>query len=500
MIACVAEGVDVSAFNSVQNAADVEAIRQALGYDAYNFYGVSYGTLLGLHLLRDHPENLRTVILDGVVPTHLNFIPKVTANTDRVFKEIIQTCAQDEACSATYPNLEERFFALVDQLNESPTTVRLEDSETGARVDARLDGDTLVDVLFQAFYLPDSYAYFPKLVSNLEAGDMTFVEQIWPLFAFDRTLSEGMYFSVICAEDADFQASELALDGVHPYFAEGAAGELESYADACAIWRVDQLPSNVNDPVVGDTPALLLSGFYDPITPPYFAQAAADFLPNDSQAVDPTGSHGVAFGDPCMDSIIRQFLDAPDQEPDTACLADIAPQEFAPQDALSLPFVGQINQLSDEAGWTLGLASIFLLVVLSAFVVLPLAWLVRVLSTKERPPEDPSGKRLRWAAGILAILFGLVALGFVAGAVYYIFDSLMSGLAMIFAVSADSALVFGLPYLLAVLALAMLGVAFLAWRNGYWSTLARIYYSVVTVSAIAYVIVLASSGMMSVLI
>ena len=39
-----AESGDLSAFNTLENARDVDAVRAALGYAAFNFYGVSYGT------------------------------------------------------------------------------------------------------------------------------------------------------------------------------------------------------------------------------------------------------------------------------------------------------------------------------------------------------------------------------------------------------------------------------------------------------------------------
>lgn len=498
----VTDGVDVSAYNSIQNAADVEAIRQALGYDEYNFYGVSYGTLLGLHLLRDHPQHLRSAILDGVVPTDLNFTLKVAANTDRVFTEIFNTCAQDAECSAQYPDLEKRFFAVVDDLNTSPISISLQDPETGQRAAARLDGDTLVEVLFQAFYLPNSYAYFPKLVANLEAGDYAFVEGIWPLIAFNRSISEGMYFSVICAEDAEFDPAELALDGVRPYFAENADEELRSYSDACEIWKVTQLPPEVNDPVSGDTPVLLLSGHYDPITPPDFAEVASASLPNDTHVIDPTGSHGVAFGEPdlCMESILDQFLDAPELTPDTTCLSEIEPQEFAPIDALSFPFIGEVNQLSEKIWWQLGAATLFLSIVLSAFIVLPLAWFIRVLSSKEHAAEGASSIRLRRLGGLLALGFGFVALIFVSGAAYFTFESIFSGLASIFAISAAAAPFFALPYLLILIAAGMVTITVLAWRNGYWASWARVYFSIVSIAAVAYVIVLGAGGMLTVLL
>ncbi|MFL7840449.1 MAG: alpha/beta fold hydrolase [Candidatus Promineifilaceae bacterium] len=496
----VADGVDVSAFNSLENAADVDAIRQALGYDEYNFYGVSYGTLLGLHLLRDHPQHLRSAILDGVVPTNLNFILKVAENTDRVFTEIIDTCQEDTACNSQYPNLEERFFTLVDSLNESPVTIKMRDPETGQLATALLDGDTLVEVLFQAFYLPDSYAVFPKLIANLEEGDMTFIEGIWPLFAFDRTISEGMYFSVICAEDADFDTSDLQLDDIRPYFAENADEELSSYSDACEIWQVDRLPASVDDPVTGDTPVLLLSGQYDPITPPYFADVVAESLPNNTTVIDPIGSHGVAWGDPCMDSIVSQFLDHPTQELDTSCVSSIEPKSFAPIDALSFPFIGEVNQLTDAVWWQVGSASLFLLIVLSTFIILPLAWFIRVLSSKERPIESKRSVRLRRIAGLLAFLFGVLAIIFVGGVVYYTFDALFGGLANIFAISSAAGPFFALTYLLLLIAAAMITITILAWRNGYWATRARVYYSIVSIAAVAYVVVLGIGGMLTVLL
>lgn len=500
------EGIDLSAYNSVQNAADVELIRQALGYDLYNFYGVSYGTLLGFHLLRDQAEHVRSAILDGVVPTDLNFIPRVTENTDRVFTAVIQACQNDPTCAADFPDLEGRFFGLVDALNENPVQVQIKDPESGQLYRAELNGDVLVDVLFQAFYLPDNYAYFPKLVTNLEQGDYTFVEGIWPLFAFDRTISEGMYFSVICAEDADIDLAEANLEGVRPYFSEGIEQELAYYSDACEVWQVERLPETVDEPVTSDLPVLLLSGEYDPITPPSFADVAAASLTNETNLVQPTGSHGVAFGDPCMDGILVQFLDNPGSELDTACLAAIERQPFAPLDALSLPFLGAVNQLDEDVGWQLGMATLFLVIVLSAFVVLPLSWLVRKLSKKPQEQtgvvieEDPRARRLRRWAGFVALLFGILAVIFVAGASFFAFQSLLSGLASIFAISGQAAPFFAIPPVLLVLAVVLVVIAMIAWERHYWPTWTRVYFSILALAAVAYVLVLGVGGMLTVLL
>jgi pimeloyl-ACP methyl ester carboxylesterase len=496
------EGINLSAYNSLENAADVDAIREALGYEQYNFYGVSYGTLLGLHLMRNHPDHLRSVILDGVVPPDINFIPQVSINTDRVFTEIIQTCENDPACRSEFPNLEERFFNLVDALNQTPEKLTIKDSKTGKRVTTLLDGDTLVDVLFQAFYLPDSYAIFPKLVDNLEAGDYTFVRGIWPLFAFDRSISEGMYFSVICAEDADFAPSDAVLEGVRPIFAARAAGELQTYLDACEIWQVNQLPSEIDDAVNSDVPTLLLSGHYDPITPPLFAAVAAGSLQNGYSYVNPTGSHGVAFNDACMDDIVRQFMESPEKEPDAACLAEIVPAEFVPPDALSFPFLGEVSQFTQAMWIQLGLASLFLFGILSAFLVLPLAWLIGRFRKKDSLKRiyDSSARRLKWLGGILTLVFGILALIFVSGTMFFTMQSLFNGMVSIFSISGAAAPFFVIPLILAIIALILLVIVIKAWHQGIWSAWAKIYYSFLAICALGYVAVLVVGGMMTVLL
>ena len=80
-----------------------------------------------------HVGHLRSAILDGVVPTNLNFTHKVAENTDRVFTEIFNTCLQDPECASQYPDLEARFFAVVESLNESPVTITLKDPESDHR-------------------------------------------------------------------------------------------------------------------------------------------------------------------------------------------------------------------------------------------------------------------------------------------------------------------------------------------------------------------------------
>ena len=52
----IAEGIDLSAYNSCQCGGDLDDLRRALGYDVWNLLGISYGTRLALTAMRDFGE------------------------------------------------------------------------------------------------------------------------------------------------------------------------------------------------------------------------------------------------------------------------------------------------------------------------------------------------------------------------------------------------------------------------------------------------------------
>ena len=120
------QGAEVAAFNSLQNAADIKDLWDALGFDQINLYGVSYGTRLAMSLMHFFPEDapLRSVILDSVdtlpedVGTELS--PPYHLMMQTMFEDVFAACQADADCAANYPDLRVQFDALVQQLNQQP--------------------------------------------------------------------------------------------------------------------------------------------------------------------------------------------------------------------------------------------------------------------------------------------------------------------------------------------------------------------------------------------
>jgi pimeloyl-ACP methyl ester carboxylesterase len=134
-----ATGADLSAYNSTESAADFADLRKVLGIVAWNVYGTSYGSYLAQTLMRDHPEGIRSVVLDSVLPTTYT-VPANWWNTRAGFDNLYQACAAEPACHAAHPHLEGTFTGLVNKLEADPLTTAVSDPATGKDLKVVLDG------------------------------------------------------------------------------------------------------------------------------------------------------------------------------------------------------------------------------------------------------------------------------------------------------------------------------------------------------------------------
>lgn len=317
----IEEGVNLSAYNSEANAADVHDLMQALGHDQYNLYGVSYGTRLALTVMRDYPQEIRSAVLDSVVPTDVDMFETFTSSAQRSFNVLFERCAADDACNQEYPNLENLFYTLAEQLEQEPMQVGW------AGVRYQIGGDELIQVAFAAMYNPTWIERLPREINRVAEGQsgLLLTSGLGNYFStWTDSLSEGMHFSVWCTEEIPFNsvedAAELNAD-VHPAVLQGMKSEdWLINAPACEVWDVVAADAIEDEPVQSEIPTLILAGEYDPVTPPAFGSRVAETLTNSQLIVAKDHSHGVFFSSSCVRQITAQFIDAPEEIADSSCL------------------------------------------------------------------------------------------------------------------------------------------------------------------------------------
>lgn len=481
------DGVDLAAYNSLENAADIDSLRRALGYDTINLYGVSYGTLLALHAMRAYPDRLRSVILDGVVPPQVNFLLDGARSQQRAFEELFQACAADAACHAAYPDLGQVFYDTVDRLNAAPARVAITDPTTGRKYDAVVDGDTFSNIVFQLMYPSELLGALPKVIYDAHAGRFTLPAQVWPMLLFDRTMATGMYFSVVCAEDGNARVEDARFGDVPPEIAAPQEAQLRSMLQVCQGWQSPPLPPAAVAPVVSDIPTLLLSGRFDPITPPGYAATAAASLPRSYSYTFPWGGHGAFSGSACATRLVQSFLADPTSPPDGRCVeAQAAPLFVTPEQVVDSPGLASlIGALGNLKLGKIALPSALTLVLQSVILVWPVSWIVNRL--RRRGGGQPWPARLApWLAALAGVLAGLFFEGLLA--VTLLGERTVS----LFGLPSGAAWLLWLPPLVAALTIALVAFAVAAWRRRWWGGPRRVYFTILALAAVGVVSSLAA--------
>ncbi len=328
-------GVDLAAYTSAANATDVKALVELLGYDQAVLYGASYGTRLGLTILRDHPEIVHSAILDAVEPIEVNIYEQQAAVTDRLLNKIFEGCRSDPTCRRAHPNLEAKYDELVVRLNEEP--VELWTKSLGNEMHrVQLDGTWLTTAVFFSSYSSEIIRYIPRVIDDTYRGDYELLTWILGAAVGTKTdISVGMLLSINCHEETFATTADALVAAFSQYpQVEGFAhqsvfGGPDNLFTICESWGAAPFNPLEIEPVTSDVPALVMVGTYDPITPPAYAAQVAAQLSNVYFYEFPGHGHGVALGQsPCAAEIMRDFLADPTSAPDASCLAQVNGPDF----------------------------------------------------------------------------------------------------------------------------------------------------------------------------
>ena len=337
LAACAARlrrwGVDIGAYTSAENAADVAALAAALGAPKVDLYGGSYGSRLALTVMRDHSDAVRSVVLDAPVPLEADLAAEFGGSFDRSVRRVFAACAADRRCNRAYPRLEASLLLAYRRLNRTPVRVRPVDLETGSRrAEARVDGDGFMDLVYLIVF-GGAAQLLPQVVDNAAHGDDTLLQVVATLSdpgAVEDLSTHGMYLSVMCQEEFAFSsyARATAHDaGLLEPVRRAARRSLREWFEACAAWPVGRTSAVETKAVRSDIPTLILAGQFDPITPPEYGRRIARSLPNATAVTVRGYGHGTVGLGPCPVAIAVAFLTSPDRTPDTSCAAE-APFRF----------------------------------------------------------------------------------------------------------------------------------------------------------------------------
>jgi pimeloyl-ACP methyl ester carboxylesterase len=313
---------DVAQFTTSVAVGDLERLRAALGYEQVNLYGVSYGSRVAQHYLRRHPERVRSVILDGVVPPGLALGPGIALDAEAALLGILGRCAGDADCRGAFGDPAALYRQLRTELADQPREVTLPDPRTGQPRTLRFGVSQLAVALRLSSYSAAQASLLPHALHAAARNDH--YAPLAALFLMSaeglrEVIALGMHNSVVCAEDlprvreADVDRERLAATYL-------GTDMIDALRVLCAAWPRGPVDPDFHQPLRSDTPVLLLSGSADPVTPPANGEAALRDLRNARHLVVPDEGHS-QVGVHCMDRIFADFLREPAPATlDVACL------------------------------------------------------------------------------------------------------------------------------------------------------------------------------------
>ncbi len=331
-----AQGVNPSAFNTRENAADVYAVAETLGYPHFNYYGVSYGTLLGQYVIAQahkHKAKLRSVILDGVVRADIDFNLASSHTISYALRNLFKACAQDKKCNSTYPKLEPTFLKVVDQLNRKPVPLTLTIPSSKKTFTTQLDGMAFVSGIESFLARPYSGesargSSLPKYIYAASQGDFGWIAPA--LSDLEPKGAREMYHTVLCARVKSIQVTpDEVLPPPYSQLLPLGIREAEAVTKACDVLQVELKPHFVYENP--EIPTLVLNGSYDPVTPQPYGEAVARKMKTAYVYTFPGVGHGALFAprgmaaEACVTHIASDFLTNPRQTPDSRCLARVKP-------------------------------------------------------------------------------------------------------------------------------------------------------------------------------
>lgn len=298
---------------------DLDAVRAALGAPQVNLVGISYGTRVAQQYAQRYPKRTRTVVMDSVVPNTLVLGSEHARNLEASLALQFERCRRQPTCVAL-GDPRAQLDALLARVDAAPPTVRYRDGITGEAREEKLTRGHIAALVRLFAYAPQVAGLLPLELKEASEGRYESLMALSRLItsSLGDSIMHGMQLSVMCAEDAD----ALVAD---PEDADTLLGnELISVLKAqCSVWPRGKRDPAFRKPLTGEVPVLILSGEFDPVTPPRYGDEVARSLPRGRHLIVRGQGHNVLpVG--CMPKLFARFVaDADAKGLDVKCLDDV---------------------------------------------------------------------------------------------------------------------------------------------------------------------------------
>jgi pimeloyl-ACP methyl ester carboxylesterase len=432
------DGVDMNSYNTAAVVQDLEEALLQLGYTSWNLFGISYGTRVAQTALRDTPDHIRSVILDSPVGMDMNFhnntIPDFVRSVDLVAEE----CLAQPDCNETYGDIRQTLFKNLRELDSEGWGMRHSELDS-----IYVKAHDLNLALHQLLYSGISYPILPMLIKAVDQRRDTPILNLISILQQRASMMNFGVGNLTNRYDSFAMADVLYFEEQLERFPDYKPGITMFHADYFILEYMESVMGGEEEsrPVISDVPALILSGDWDPITPPSNGEDLKQHFPNHIYYNSPYTGHGVSFQSDCGRQYLLHFIDSPMMESTPSCTEKSAPvfiTEITEMESLA----GFLSDLSDRNIFTILILIPVLILIIAQIIIWPLLrgyWFYK--------KEDKPVHKLTWLS-FAGTQFVTLYFIFIALAVTAALE--ISPLLLLFGVPSSYAIVSILPWLVTV--------------------------------------------------
>ena len=306
-----AQGIDIDGYTTLENAQDIADLRRALGARKLNLWGISYGSHLGLALMKYHPDAINKAVLSGI--EGLDQTIKRPALTDKMFAHVQELIDADPATKAVYPDVAGMMRRVTAKLNAQPATVTFTPQGAAAPVTITFDGYPLQLLTAGSIADPRNIVNVPLAWHVADQGNLEpFARRIYAM-AQGLNSFAGMSEAMDVASGAT--ASRLAL--VTEEAKTSLLADTLNFPMPQVIGVRPQIDAGdrFRAPFKSDIPALFISATLDGRTYPDEGNEEIKGFANKRRLIVENGGHNIYEADQRVaDAVLAFFKNQPTVE------------------------------------------------------------------------------------------------------------------------------------------------------------------------------------------
>jgi pimeloyl-ACP methyl ester carboxylesterase len=302
----IKQGIDLSAYNTLESAADINDLRKALHIESLILNGVSYSGGLMLTVARNYPEGIKSLILASPLPGFVNYEEHALFNVNEALDRIFNIVESDSLQNSRFPNLRQHFQKYFESISGKHFSISYQEKENVKPVNILYTKNELLDAIINKITNQD-FQSVPAIMMDIVNGkhEKYVREVLDEKFSGNKALSYGMRLSVYCSEQIAFADQDLIKkqDNILPWLAGYPVNNVDE--KICDCWKVKPEPRSAKTSVYSNIPALISMGDLDPWTRPIYSRLIKRTMPNSQLLMISGKAHGAGYGQGYLGTFIQ---------------------------------------------------------------------------------------------------------------------------------------------------------------------------------------------------